>query len=418
MPLVIDARASAAGRCNGAISLVKGSRFDRTPGYYYSRKNKCTFAIDFKFDMTTTKNAFIPMSDHPITSLLLTCCLMAAGVLFPLTANAQDKHFTQFYASPLTLNPALTGAIQGRYRVAAIYRDQWRGVLDNPYVTFSSAVDVNFDVELDSRYKDQVAVGLLFFSDKVNELDFNTNQIALSAAFHKGLDFDKKQFLSLGVQGALSQRNVNYEFITFDDQFNELDEFSLPTGEPLPENNFSYGDFSVGLNYRLALEALSLNVGAAMHHVFRPNVSFYEATEDGSGPESENLLHRKLSAQLSLSIPISDRLFLSPRVLYARQGPHEEINAGTNVRIKLNNHNNNSVHVGCWVRPVSNVNEGYTLDAVVGLIGIELGPVTAGFSYDANLTDLSTYKQGQGAFEFSVAYIGSFDNEDILCPKF
>ena len=169
--------------------------------------------------------------------------------IFMNLAKAQDKHFTQFYASPLTLNPALTGAFDGRYRVGGIYRDQWRGVLDNPYVTFAGSVDVRFDITLDSRYKDAFAVGLLFYNDEVPGIDFSTNQIALSGAFHKGLDFDKKQFLSLGFQAGLAQRNINYENLTFDDQFNNLDAYSFPTLEDLPENNFAFSDFNVGLNY-------------------------------------------------------------------------------------------------------------------------------------------------------------------------
>ena len=76
--------------------------------------------------------------------------------------QAQDKHFTQFYAAPLTLNPALTGAFNGKYRASVIYRDQWRNVLDDPYVTFASAIDVKFDLELDSRYEDAVAIGLKY----------------------------------------------------------------------------------------------------------------------------------------------------------------------------------------------------------------------------------------------------------------
>jgi len=337
------------------------------------------------------------------------------------STQAQDKHFTQFYAAPLTLNPALTGSMPGRYRVSGIYRDQWRGVLDNPYVTFGAAIDVNFDIEFDSRYKDQVAVGLLFTNDKVPEVDFSTNQIGLSAAFHKGLDYDKKQFLSLGIQGILAQRNVNYENLSFDDQFNDLDAFDLGTAENLPENNFSYGDFAVGLNYLYALKTgLVLNVGVGMHHVFSPELSFYEAGADGDSDLFEsNPLYSKYSAQLSLQFPISKGIFLMPRVLYAKQGPHTEINAGTNVRVRINDFNNNAIHIGCWVRPVTNNDDGTTsLDAIVGLVGLELGSVSFGLSYDANLNSLSNYQQGQGAIEFSLTYIGSFDNEDILCPKF
>ena len=42
-----------------------------------------------------------------------------AAFLFCVAATTygQDRLFSQFYASPLTLNPALTGAFEGRYRV-------------------------------------------------------------------------------------------------------------------------------------------------------------------------------------------------------------------------------------------------------------------------------------------------------------
>ncbi|MFK7808552.1 MAG: PorP/SprF family type IX secretion system membrane protein [Saprospiraceae bacterium] len=362
-------------------------------------------------------NPFYPMLQR-LQSALTAGLFFCALLLSSLSADAQDKHFTQFYATPLTLNPALTGAMQGRYRVSSIYRDQWRGVLDNPYVTFTTAADVNFDIEMDSRYKDQIAVGLLFFNDKVSGLDFSTNQIALSAAFHKGLDYDKQQSLSLGIQGALSQRNINYEDVTFDDQFNGIDGYQFSTDEVFPENNFSYGDLNVGLNYRIAKKKLNLNVGVAMHHIFRPKVSFYENPEDQPVVFPESDLYRQLSAQVAAMFKLNEKLFLSPRVLFAQQGPHIEMNAGTNIRIKLNNYNNNSIHFGSWVRPVTNEDDSYALDAIIALVGIELGPVTMGFSFDANMRDLSTYQQGQGAFEFSVAYIGSFENEDILCPKF
>ena len=37
---------------------------------------------------------------------------------------------------------------------------------------------------------------------------------------------------------------------------------------------------------------------------------------------------------------------------------------------------------------------------------------------DFNVNDVATYRQGQRTFELSVAYIGEYDSETILCPKF
>jgi len=327
---------------------------------------------------------------------------------------AQDKHFTQFYSSPLTLNPALTGAFGGKYRVSSIYRDQWRGILDSPYSTFAAAADVRFELETRSRYKDAFAVGLLFYNDDVGGIDFSTNQIALSAAFHKGLDFDRKQFISFGFQAGLAQRNINYEDLTFQDQFNGIDGYTFDTFEELPENNFSFSDFSVGLNYSWSpKERTSIFVGAAYHHIFEPQVSFYP--EDLGG---DSKLFSKLSAQISAEVPITERVSLLPRFLFANQGPHLEINTGTNFRILFNDFSTNSIHVGSWVRPVRNNDGAIGVDAVVLLVGFEFNSFLIGGSYDFNLNDLTTTRQGQGAFEISFTYLGDFENEAVLCPKF
>ena len=52
--------------------------------------------------------------------------------------NAQDIHFSQFYMSPLNLNPALTGVMNCNTRFVGNYRNQWASVLkSNAYNTYS-----------------------------------------------------------------------------------------------------------------------------------------------------------------------------------------------------------------------------------------------------------------------------------------
>ncbi len=341
---------------------------------------------------------------------------IAASFLFLLALlsnlSAQDQHFTQFYASPLMLNPGLTGAFEGRYRVGTIYRDQWRRVLENPIRTFAVASDLRFDAPGKHVYGDAIGLGLMFFTDKVNVVDFSTTQIALSLAFHKSLSSDNRQYLSLGVQGGLTQRNVNYESLEFQDEFDGSTGYVLPTGEVLPENNFSYPDLNVGLNYSARFGRTgAVFAGVAMHHVLSPEVSFY-----GKGTEGEKL-HRKLSAQLSANIPLGNtKTSLLPRVLFAQQGPHMQVNAGANFRTALGKYGSSALHLGGWLRPVRN-DEAFGLDAVVALVGIEFNNVLFGLSYDLNPKALS-FGQRQGAFEISIAYLGEYENEAILCPKF
>ena len=115
---------------------------------------------------------------------------------FCITLSGQDAYFTQFYASPLELNPALTGAVDGNYRVSIAYRDQWNGLVDNPYRTIGLNGDMRFQVGRNSG--DYVGGGLAFVADKVSTFDFNTTGIKLSGAFHKNLDQRTKQYLSGG----------------------------------------------------------------------------------------------------------------------------------------------------------------------------------------------------------------------------
>lgn len=346
--------------------------------------------------------------------LLFLVCTLA------LSANAQDQHFTQFYAAPLALNPAMTGNFSGRYRVGMIYRDQWRGVFDQPYKTFAAAVDVRFDVAGNSRYKDAVGIGLMFFSDQVAGIDFETNQIALSGSFHKALGYEDTQTLSGGIQLGLLQRSIGYERLDFDDEFNSIDGFTLGTGEDLPENIIAFSDINLGLNYTLQFgKKTVLNVGASMHHVLRPNVSFYQSEpDDGEIPPGESELYARYGGQLSFQFPVGERMALIPRALFSKQGPHMELTAGSNIRIPVDTYSGNAIQFGFWARPVSNEDDSFSLDALIAMIGMEWNGVLFGLSYDVNLDDLTVHQQGQQSFEISVIYLGDFDNENLLCPKF
>lgn len=338
-------------------------------------------------------------------------------VLLSLLIKAQDPHFTQFYSAPLTLNPALTGAFQGKYRLSAIYRDQWRSVLDKPYVTFSSGIDLRFGLDNKSRYKDAAGVGLMFFTDKVNEVEFSTSQISLSGAYHKSLDQSNLQYLSLGFQASVAQRNVIYQNLTFGDQFNGEDGYTFDSAENLPENNFTFGDFAVGLNYSYSPKRrMAFFAGAALHHFLQPNVSFYSPEQNMVYEDNKLLL--RISGQVSASLPLNALVTLVPRVMVAKQGSHLEANSGTNFRIALNDYSSFAMHIGGWVRTAGNESDEFFVDAIIAMFGIEFKNVLFGFSYDINLKNLSSYRNGQGALEFSIAYLGEYENEAILCPKF
>ncbi len=338
--------------------------------------------------------------------------------LLPFKLDAQDLHFTQFYAAPLTFNPALSGGFNGTYRLGIIYRDQWRQALEDPIVSFAGSVDLRF--RLSSRRRqlsDAVGAGVLFYSDRFGPTGFSTNQISISGAYHKSLSKNATSFLSLGFQAGIAQRNVNYDNINFDDQFNGTDGFSDPTAEVLPENNFSFGDYAVGLNYSYApYRQTAVFAGVALHHFLQPNISFYQE-EDGEDMFPDNQLLMKLTAHLTFQIPLSETIQLLPRGLFYAQGTHMALNAGTNVRFLVNDIKGTALHIGASVRPVRN-DDNFGLESVIGMAGIEFNNFLFGFSYDANVMDFSAGANRRSAFEISIAYLGNYDNDLVICPKF
>ncbi|MEM6381027.1 MAG: PorP/SprF family type IX secretion system membrane protein [Bacteroidota bacterium] len=346
-------------------------------------------------------------------TLLMGLLFACAAVYLP----AQDQHFSQFYASPQTLNPALTGAIDGTYRIGLNYRDQGRSMVEVPFTTASAGID--FRIGLDSRRKarsDKAGIGMVFYNDRSASVNFFTNYIGISGAFHKSLSKNEDQFLSVGFQGGIGQRNVNYDNFVFDDQFDGSGSFDLPSAEILPTNNFSYSDLAVGLNYAYNPEkGVGVFVGASMYHILEPEVSFFtEAEVPGT-----NQLFRKYSGHAGLRLRLASKIEMFPRALVYIQGPHTAINSGTNFRFEFGSNDNTAIHLGGWGRFTNNFGASMTWDAAVGMLGIEYNNFLIGFSYDAKILSLTSGGRPQGALEFSVTYIGNYENSDsYLCPSF
>lgn len=348
------------------------------------------------------------------TFLILGICVGFSGI------KAQDQHFSQFFAAPLNLNPALAGAYDGSFRLGAIYRDQWRTVLDNPISTYGVGGDLRYELPFtNAENPDFASVGFQFYGDNAALYDLNTNQLSVFFAYHKALDKRTKQYLALGFQIGLAQRNINYEDLLFGDQFNNLDAFDIESAEVLPVNNFAYGDYSIGLHYTITpSKYFNVNAGFSLAHFHTPNISFYKST-NSSNPnlEIQNDLAMKYSAYVNTEFKVSPQFRVSPRVLFINQGPHMEINAGAGFRFARNDAAKQAFHLGAFLRPVQDETQ-IALDALIMVAGFEYDNMLIGFSYDLSLRDLINDRQGIGVFEFSISYIGEYENDLNFCPSF
>src|SRR5271155_1875135 len=118
----------------------------------------------------------------PVDSRIPRITLALIVIFFGLlrTANAQDPGFSQFFASPLTLNPALTGKFDGVVRVAGNYRNQWPAI-NNAFITSTASVD--FPILTNKLpINDTWGVGFMGMTDKTASGILNDNYFGLSTA--------------------------------------------------------------------------------------------------------------------------------------------------------------------------------------------------------------------------------------------
>ncbi|MEY4927206.1 MAG: hypothetical protein RI894_1642 [Bacteroidota bacterium] len=330
---------------------------------------------------------------------------------FAQNAAAQDTHFTQSYAVPTHLNPAMVGAFDGRYRLSAAYRNQWSSFLSTPFQGISAAFDMRMPIGKEQQ-ESFLGVGIDLYSDKLGGTSYaSTNSMALTAAYHKPLDMWGNSYISAGLRVAFAQRSIDYEGLTFQDQFNGLDGYTLPTGENLNRNVINYTDLATGVYWSTNVERRNqFHVGVGLFHFNAPNVALFT--------NEAKPLGLRTSITVGGQLELSPRVDIIPRLIITTQAGHFESNLGANFRIGLDDYNDASLFLGGWARPVHDTNTGLAIDAVVLMTGLQFGQLRIGASYDANISPLITSTNSVGAMELTVQYIGNYGGEKVICPTF
>ena len=336
------------------------------------------------------------------------------------SAYSQDEHFSQFYAFPLHLNPAMTGAYDGTYRLTAINRDQWNNKLESPYRTFAAGGDTRINMKIRQRdTKDKIGIGLFFVSDQVALYQANTNKLSSYFSYHKRLGNKNVSYLGAGIKLGIVQRNINYDNLTFDDQFNQVDAFDQSTSEFLPPNNFGNFDASIGLNYYVQMDKSTYYVGAALHHFNKPNFSYFSKIGDSNlnpNIDVSQVLNSKIVAHVSLDRKLSYTVTLQPRFVFQKQGEQNQFDLGSNIEYTLKSRDN-AVILGLWLTALDDL-DGAHLENLTPLLGIRHKRFILGLSYDVHLRDALNSTFGFNTFEFSLRFSGETEKSGAYCPTF
>lgn len=318
---------------------------------------------------------------------------------------AQDPNFSQFFASPMTLNPALTGKFDGVYRVAGNYRNQWP-TINNAFTTMTASVD--FSILKNSIPEiDQFGVGIMAFSDKSGNGVLQDNYAALSVAYHKGIDENGYNQIGIGFQGTFVNKRLDVTKVVFEDQLTPLG-FTGVTSEVFSNNqvNVKYFDMNAGVFYNGSTNGYNnFYLGASMYHINRPKETFNGGNF---------LLSARTTIQAGGKIPMGTYNYLHFAANYSMQAKAHNTMLGGAYSLNVNNDEANptNVYLGLWYR---------FNDAVIPYVGLEFGEFQLGVSYDVNTSSLKPASNVRGGSEISLIYIRKAvdpNAKKLNCPKF
>ena len=311
--------------------------------------------------------------------------------------NAQDPIFSQFYANPLYLNPAMAGS-NVFPRVMANCRNQWPAI---------SGTSVTYNVIYDQYVAIIIGgIGLLLTNDRAGDGAFTTTMA--SGVYSYRLNISRKLFLNAGFQATFMQRRLDWDKLVFPDQIDPKYGFTLETMEVAPPNlSRAFADFSAGLLFG---DNENFFVGFAAHHLTQPNDGFYT--------DVSSKLYMKLTAHAGTIINLAPKRSsgrkledptLSPNILYQKQQEFHQLNYGVYF-------NRYPFVGGVWFRQNFE-----NPDAFIMLVGFEQSTYKFGYSYDLTVSRLTNITGG--AHEVSFAWFFKCPPKKkkikaINCPTF
>ena len=327
------------------------------------------------------------------------------SVALALAGSAQDPNFSQFFASPLTMNPAMTGKIDGLYRFAANYRNQWP-TISNAYTTMTASFDMGIMKDR-IPLSDQFGVGFMGYSDKAGDGALNSTYYGASIAYHKGLDENDYHSIGAGFQGTYMNKRLNTNKLTFEDQLTPFG-FTGVTGESFSAQqvNLHYFDLNAGFIYNGTTNGYNnFYLGASMYHINRPKESFQKG---------DFVLNARTTIQAGARIPVGVYNSLHVAANHSMQAKAHNTMLGGAFSLNVNNDDENptNFYLGSWYR---------FQDALIPYVGLEFGEWHFGASYDVNTSSLKAASNSRGGVEISLIYVKKPVDPNarkLNCPKF
>ncbi len=325
-------------------------------------------------------------------SFLVVLCIVFSIGHGPFT-YAQDLHFSQFFNSPLTTNPANTGFLPDHdYRLGANYRQQWTSI-PVPFKTMSVFGDAQ--VFRDRFESGWVGLGGVILHDVAGSGNLTSTKIYGSAAYHQMLG--STGLLSAGFNLGWANKRVDVTKFTYDNQWNgKFFDVGAPSGENFAATSINYLDVQVGLNYAwFPTDNIYLHGGASVQHINAPKESFFNDV-----PGYDNKIPRRYIAFADAVLKLNDQVIISPGAYFTTQARSREFTIGMHANYNLSGDGEQQVIGGLYYRGG---------DAFIPMIGYQWKSLMITFSFDATTSSLKNYNNAQGASEFALIHEGFYN---------
>ncbi len=312
-------------------------------------------------------------------------------------SNAQDAHLSMYDAAPLFLNPAMTGVFQGDWRVHAQYRTQWRAVNFKPYTTAL----ISFDKPVKKwGFGGQVT------NFRAGLGNYNALQGLASVAYTTSMDRRKHHNISFGVQAGLTQKTLEYQLLTFNNQYttNNGGEFdaTINSNENFSGQSLITPVVNAGILYFFAKQESRFNpfIGASAFNLTEPQETFMSFN---------NRLPIRYYGHAGMRINITETFYVLPKVLYMRQREFQELTFAADAGYYMKG-SDMYLLAGAVYR---------NRDAAIVSVGAKMDRFIARIGYDVNVSSLTTASNGRGGFEMSFTYMHLKDRKktDKICPR-
>ncbi len=310
------------------------------------------------------------------------------------TTAQQDAIYSQIYAGPMYLNPALAGNADCS-QLRLNYRNQYPKIPDT-YVNYLLGADTYLPAI-------HGGLGLLFHSERAGKNTFVTNNISLIYSYQMMLsDYTA---LNAGFQVHYRQYSFRGNDLIFPDMI-DFHTGAITSGAQtdVGQKFVSHQwDYSAGLFFDF-FEKYYLGLSA--HHLTEAPSPYYTG-------DNVNFLKRKYSLHGGAKLPVYVRnfypLYVSPNFLVQLQDELWRINAGLNLSYEF-------LTLGLWYH-----NTMQQAESLIGIVGVETELFKIGYSYDFILSALSGV--AGGAHELSLAYKflclkKKYKKNTINCPEF